>query len=1739
MDQFRKRSLVRVLSRDDPDRSQYDSSVARSSEAESGFSLLGIDEEGGEKGPLGLNTLYEPQEATPVVDIIFVHGLGGGSRKTWSRTVDPLHFWPKAWLPEDVNFRDARIHSFGYNADWGERRQSILNIHDFAQSLLGEIKNNPSIRRDNTKLILVGHSMGGCVVKNAYILARQDISCQALAERVHSMFFLGTPHRGSDLAAILQSILMVAWGSKPFVNDLLPNCSILAKINDTSRHYATGLRLWSFYETLPVKMMFVSKLVVEKYSATLGYGNEEISAMDADHRHVCKFDNATDHNYRKIRNALTTAIDMINAKNSDPTPRETISQLGGILGMTEPAYEDDLASPQDLRHPGSCLWFTEEPDLSRWKLGSPNSPPIFWLTGRPATGKSVLCSHVIDQLHTQNLKCSYFFFRHGKAGRSSLADCFHGLAYQMSLNDPTIAQRVLQLNQDGESWDQHDDRVIWRKLFVNVIFRLNTISSHIWVVDALDECVKFSSWFKLLPQLPSGLRLFITSRSTDEIGRCITSLGPRVVTRSLTNHDTAKDMRAYLFSRLEDLSLENVDELCKRILTKSQGSFLWVRLVLQEFESAYTDEDICKKCLMIYELRCAIKLDINETPHNMEKAIPTVCGQLVFIDQASRVHMIHETAREFFLSEDLNSTLAVKRGQRHGHLAQLLCKYLATDAVRTPQGFQPFRGNKPSMAIDTSLVEYAARFFAEHLYRSNSEEVAPMYELCRFLKSNVLYWFELIAQAGDLQPINRTAINLAGYIRRRTKYVPPVDKDIQLVDAWATDLIRVSARFRSKLLSCPSSIHCLIPPFCPTGSIISTLFTTQTRSLLVKGAKEFGWDDCLIRIDFQKGQTTTVAYGITCFAIGMSTGQVSLYDCATFQRVSMMYHPERVRLLEFSRNERFLASAGQKRIVVWETRSSSQIWSSRLVSPPIAMCFPSELLIYANRANQIITSNADTGEILTVSWDGNENNSEIPDQTPNKAAFAPDLGLLAIGYRSHPILIFDTGSGALLGLCSSVKSNGIDAMAFNPNPDISALVVSNANGDLLVFDPQTTELRYQKSNVCAYALACSPDGKSLVTGDSRGTIEVYDFDGPDSTLLTLIYRINSHEESVRSVVFSDDGLRLVDCRESQARVWEPAILLQKDADTGSQSDVSSQVTLAPRTFGTLEDPANPEITSVVCHSDGEQVICGKISGEVALYSAADGQELNVLYGHSRGTSVVAIAMVERQHIVVSADESGRILMADMSSLSSHGLQAAKLITDTRFNSAVFGMLTNPVNDRLLVMGKENDELWELPSGKVISVRIPDENGLRSMIAHPQAPNAFIMFTTTVARVFDWSDFKELTPEMGLPVRRDGLSSSKDTLVNATYHGSTPVIEAVKTVGEMSGTHLFCWDIVSSDSTVDTRILGSRIGLLTPVLRDIIAVVGSTLIFLDKDLWVCSLDLNTFNSAPYGKRHFFILSEWLNVNGDMLYAMTSKKDFVFANKHGLVIVKAGLDFSEVITLSQQQGWTVHSGSMHRRTSNSIIPTNGGTVIFGGVDTKKYSGPLAGLDQSPTSERRTYRPLDSMGLSGTGNADQSFQNNSFPVVFDSEFTFLLADTSYHRAVPLSLATIDRFANITIRAPVSDILGMLRTGDCAFQSLTSGSSNMVINLPFLRPACVWFDQENREISLARYLNCHSGYRCGGSLIGPDIADALHVCRLHMINNKFADINSILALAEHKLKTKIQKYVKPGLYRKTSLLR
>jgi triacylglycerol esterase/lipase EstA (alpha/beta hydrolase family) len=100
-----------------------------------------------------------------LVDFVFVHGLGGGSRKTWSKTPSDVHFWPKRWLPKDPDFANVRIWSFGYDSIYAKKKSDVLNIDDFGRALLGALSSSKDLRNVETPIVFIGHSMGGLVIK--------------------------------------------------------------------------------------------------------------------------------------------------------------------------------------------------------------------------------------------------------------------------------------------------------------------------------------------------------------------------------------------------------------------------------------------------------------------------------------------------------------------------------------------------------------------------------------------------------------------------------------------------------------------------------------------------------------------------------------------------------------------------------------------------------------------------------------------------------------------------------------------------------------------------------------------------------------------------------------------------------------------------------------------------------------------------------------------------------------------------------------------------------------------------------------------------------------------------------------------------------------------------------------------------------------------------------------------------------------------------------------------------------------------------------------------------------------------------------------------------------------------------------------------------------------------------------------------------------------------------------------
>ena len=90
--------------------------------------------------PLGLTHVYSPGHCKPVVDIIFIHGLGGQSHYTWSYKKDLELFWP-SWLHQESGLAEVRISTYGYDSRiWPAFERNFSCIDDFSLELLARVK---------------------------------------------------------------------------------------------------------------------------------------------------------------------------------------------------------------------------------------------------------------------------------------------------------------------------------------------------------------------------------------------------------------------------------------------------------------------------------------------------------------------------------------------------------------------------------------------------------------------------------------------------------------------------------------------------------------------------------------------------------------------------------------------------------------------------------------------------------------------------------------------------------------------------------------------------------------------------------------------------------------------------------------------------------------------------------------------------------------------------------------------------------------------------------------------------------------------------------------------------------------------------------------------------------------------------------------------------------------------------------------------------------------------------------------------------------------------------------------------------------------------------------------------------------------------------------------------------------------------------------------------------------------
>lgn len=1516
-------------------------------------------------GSLGLTLLFEPEEV--LADFIFVHGLRGGSRKTWSFSADPAHFWPKEWLPGDPDFKHVRIHTFGYHSNWGESKGSDFNVHDFGQNLIEDIHSSSSIRRsDEVPLVLIGHSMGGLVIKKAVILSRENPAYKTIGDRIHSLYFLATPHRGSDLAKALNNILKIVFkNTKAYVTNLERSSEAQQVISNSFRHCYSGIQIHSFLESIPMNLGYGSALVVDRSSATLGYAEERVQFLNADHRSICKYESPMDPNFQTVRNRLAATIHDITrnaAQGMQELRREHMRQLSSYLNISD-APVDDLTALEEQKLEGSCEWLTKKQSYQDWQYNS-DSPKYFWLRGKPAMGKSMTSCHVIQQL--EGTQCSYFFFKHHDRLKSSLAVFLRSMAYQMASSNRSVRQQLIERQQDDPFLEMDNARNIWRKVF-GVVFKAQYHQPHYWVIDALDECKAaeshdFGGLFGFLSKIDKDVpvKLFITSRFSSELERLIAPLHP--ITEQVTAEDTTQDIRAYVEMYSDGLPGECEEEqhdLGESIISKSSGCFLWAVVVIRQLKEVMffeETEDILKQVpqemeglymrslqvlstkikykyltvsilnwtvcsmrpLTALELKDALKLDINQTIFkDLEKAIPSLSGHMVSVDRHSRVQTIHQTATAFLTNPDLRSEFRVKKSEANASLAKACLRYLCGEEM------QMQRRRRSSAAVSrkrsNALSDYACSYFSEHLLRATSTDDELLELLTAFLQTNILTWIEVVAQKKRMDFLTRAAKHLKAYLDRRARSVAPLGKAIQLIDAWAIDLPRIAGEFGINLISDPSAIYRLIPPLCPPNSTIYRQFASEGVSMTtfkVTGLSAQNWDDRVSCIYYGDQRAESIACRDGRFAVGFSNGSIIVYYGESCQEATRLEHGDGVLVMELGSLAGLLAASSRTSLKIWNVATGSILFTHDILPghDPLTLCIDDSgtKLLAATARKDFITWDIPNGNIVKHQrWaeSGVMEAASTLGRPPTVIKIDLAHNLLAVTYRSLPVFLWDLDTFSLLGTCN-LPTSGRDSLSvqlpitdfvFNPNPDVELLAVAYMASELALYDTSRLTFKFSVPSECDILVASS-DGRTLAGGDSSGRIQLFDFD-----TLQVLTNISLPDYGVKAMRFSNDGLRLFDLRDCECNVWEPSALVRKTIDETNSEPSASAIPL-PAKVEALPIEDIPTISALPSSANGDFIICGNDHGSVVLYELHTGKRKGDLYKHARNCSIRSIQWNENAGIVSTVDTASRLQVVKIVKDAAKMWKKSAVVLDERLSEQVIRQqLLSPNATNILIATTKWILLYDLVKKQRVA-EIEAQAHWSPWINHPLQPDLVLLFEQFAVRTFNWGNLEPAFPAVKLKGHED---YDIDYEHYATFQQGGKLLMKFTSSQPTQPAHR-----TYHISTLDLSLLGKSTVLhfthyfIDPSTLDIDFIIGSAtgvfnhspiLLFFTKRGWVCSIGIDQPLPQEEYVRHFFVPSHWLSGTESVMARVTRTSDILFVQRDEIAVFKNALDQMEYVNI----------------------------------------------------------------------------------------------------------------------------------------------------------------------------------------------------------------------------------------------
>jgi WD40 repeat protein len=1199
------------------------------------------------------------------------------------------------------------------------------------------------------------------------------------------------------------------------------------------------------------------------------------------------------------------------------------------LSVTE-ACDQDYNFFHDRWVPGTCSWILKHKVFQDWLDDMHDKPRVLWIHGTAGCGKSVLSSFLVEHITQLDYPCQYFFVRFADVKKKSLSLILRSLASQLAHALPAYAQRLHQLQAATTDLRIADARTLWQLLFRQSLFKLDIPYPIYWIIDGIDEAENPDAFIKLLQDLhltSVPLRVAIISRKTHGLSSAFLRLGRQIHSESVFIEGNRDDFQAYI---TQEMDIESEDSygavIAQKLLQRARGNFLWVHLAVQKINSCYTKpaveqalddlplrmeefydrmarsvrlqnnsfdrklgEDIlgwatcAQRLLSIAELSDALK---NSELLEIQRSIDTLCGGFVVIDKDSKVTMIHETAREY-LTQHVhdNDRLFIDQIATNDALFKSCISRLVEPTLRS----QIARRSPPA------LLEYAATSWFIHLTRGSNTPPSILKTVVSFLKSpHILTWIHVIAQSGRLSTLVIASRHLANFVSKLRNISEEPQQaqvaNLEIIEHWATDLVKIVGKFGKNLRQNPESIYKLIPPFCPEDSAIYSEFgRKESKGLKVTSPSQSNWDDCLGRFSLDAGaiasEVLTTGNRILILTNTRNSGCIYVYNSATLEEQRRIVHSERILSMQASKMGDRVLSYGYKTTTVWDLANGNPILKAK---NPKKLPRP-QTLRFIDDDKKVIVGSEDRG-IRCLSLE--EESSEWKELTkiheerlegyvlnfPTCSALSPDGHMIAYGYRNYPLTVWLVDSPMRVGQCfvkldesdKTTHSNTFgEVFALDWHPVTGEVFGMNLVGLFFKWNPHEEESNASVLTL-ARTFAISRDGSLASTGDALGTIKIY-----ATADFALLYQLSS-QDPISRLAFSQDSRQLYDTRGTYGSAWEPNTLVTlseaaeytgRDSDTISDTDGLTNLT--NESTGTEHYFARVDNVIAVAGQSAFPLYCYGTEGGVVVLSEVGRGKICELERLPRYMSLEQIAWSEDGGFVAIADLSGKISVKRVSKRVEnrnmwHVTHEFHRVVPPQ-QGHVRQLLFHPTGRRLFAYTASTVYALDLASEDVQKSQLPTQRPDVKWICHPMVPHHLLGFASTELYVLSWDGLHEVAaypfqqaPGPTTSSRRSSSEhseqpvSGQSTVRRVIFGMDSPeIIIAISSPSE-AGAPVNSYLILSvatiqipfgGESTNDV----SRPLSYTLIPRDMAARIreplaflsSRDLVFLDYDRWICS------------------------------------------------------------------------------------------------------------------------------------------------------------------------------------------------------------------------------------------------------------------------------------------------------------